>query len=52
MNSAFTSMSHEMYQFLLEKVQKMDNPELVEYGSGTSGRIHQSIHVDKKVEQT
>ena len=49
MNSAFTTISHEMYNFLLEKAQKMDDPELVKYGSGTSRRIHQSIHVDKKV---
>ena len=53
MNSDFTSMSHDMYNFLLEKVQNMDNPDLEEHRAGTtSGRIHQAIHVDKKVEQT
>ena len=45
MNSDFTSMLHDMYNFLLD-------PELVEHGGTTSGRIHQTIHVDKKVEQT
>ena len=53
MNSDFTSMSHDMYNFLLEKAQNMDNPDLEEHRAGTtSGRIHQVIHVDKKVEQT
>ena len=54
MNSDFTSMSHDMYNFLLEKAQNMEDPELVEHGDTTSGsgRIHQSIHVDPKVEPT
>ena len=43
-------MSHDMYNFLLEKAQNMEDPELVEHGGTTSGRIHQSIHVDPKVE--
>ena len=30
----------------------MEDPELVEHGGTTSGRIHQSIHVDLKVEPT
>ena len=30
----------------------MEDPELVEHGGTTSGRIHQSIHVDPKVEPT
>ena len=51
MNSDFTSMSHDMHNFLLQKVQNIDDPELAEHRTGTSGRIHQSIHVDK-VEQT
>ena len=54
MNSDFTSMSHDMYNFLLEKAQNMEDLELVEHGDTTSGsgRIHQSIHVDPKVEPT
>ena len=45
-------MSHDMYNFLLEKAQNMEDLELVEHGGTTSGsgRIHQSIHVDPKVE--
>ena len=42
----------EYVQFSLRKVQKMDDPELVEAGGTSSGRIHQSIHVDPKVECT
>ena len=47
-------MSHDMYNFLLEKAQNMEGLELVEHGDTTSGsgRIHQSIHVDPKVEPT
>ena len=30
----------------------MDDPELVEGGGTSSGRVHQSIHVDPKVEPT
>ena len=52
MNSDFTGMSQNMYNFLLEKAQKMDDPELVEVGGTSSGRIHQSIQVDPKVERT
>ena len=52
MNSDFTLMSHDMYNFLLEKAQNMEDPELVEHGGTTSGRIHQTIHVNPKVEQT
>ena len=52
MNSDFTGMSQKMYNFLLQKAQNMDDPELVEGGSTSSGRIHQSIHVDPKVEPT
>ena len=54
MNSDFTSMSHDMYNFLLEKAQNMEDLELVEHGdtASGSGRIHQSIHVDPKVEPT
>ena len=52
MNSDFTSMSHDMYNFLLKKAQNMEDLELVEHGGTTSGRIHQTIHVDLKVEQT
>ena len=44
MNLDFKSMSHDMYNFLLEKAQNMEDPELVEHGGTTSGRIHQSIH--------
>ena len=51
MNSDFTSMSHDMYNFLLDKAQNMEDPELVEHGGTTSGRIHQTIHVNPKVEQ-
>ena len=52
MNSDFTGMSQNMYNFLLEKAQKMDDPELVEGRGTSSGRIHQSIYVDPKVEPT
>ena len=52
MNSDFTGMSQNMYKFLLQKAQNMDDPELVEGGGTSSGRIHQSIHVDPKVEPT
>ena len=54
MNSDFTSMLHDMYNFLLKKAQNMEDLELVEHGDTTSGsgRIHQSIHVDPKVEPT
>ena len=52
MNSDFMGMSQNMYNFLLQKVQNMDDPELVEGGGTSSGRIHQSIHVDPKVEPT
>ena len=52
MNSDFTSMSHDMYNFLLEKAQNMEDLELDKHGGITSGRIHQSIHVDLKVELT
>ena len=52
MNLDFTSMSHDMYNFLLDKAQNMEDPELVEHGGTTSGRIHQTIHVNLKVEQT
>ena len=30
----------------------MDDPELVEVGDTSSGRVHQNIHVDPKVEPT
>ena len=52
MNSDFTGMSQNMYNFLLQKAQNMDDPELVEGGGTSSGRIHQSIHIDPKVEPT
>ena len=52
MNSDFTAMSQNMYNFLLQKAQNMDDPELVEGGGTSSGRVHQSIHVDPKVEPT
>ena len=52
MNSDLTGMSQNMYNFLLQKAQNMDDPELVEGGGTSSGRIHQSIHVDPKVEPT
>ena len=52
MNSDFMCMSQNMYNFLLQKAQNMDDPELVEGGGISSGRIHQSIHVDPKVEPT
>ena len=52
MYSDFTSMSHDMYNFLLEKAQNMEDLELVEHRGTTSGRIHQTIHVNLKVEQT
>ena len=52
MNSDFTGMSQNMYNFLLQKAQNMDDPELVEGGGTSSGRIHQSIQVDPKVEPT
>ena len=45
-------MSQNMYNFLLQKVQNMDDPELVEGGGTSSGRIHQTIHVDTKIEPT
>ena len=45
-------MLHDMYNFLLAKAQNMEDLELVEHGGTTSGRIHQSIHVDPKVEPT
>ena len=51
MNLDFTSMLHDMYNFLLDKTQNMEDPELVEHGGTTSGRIHQTIHVNPKVEQ-
>ena len=43
-------MSHDMYNFLLDKAQNMEDLELVEHRGTTSGRIHQTIHVDLKVE--
>ena len=52
MNSDFMGMSQNMYNFLLQKAQNMDDPELVQGGGTSSGRIHQSIHVDPKVEPT
>ena len=52
MNSDFTGMSQNMYNFLLQKAQNMDDPELVEVGGTSSGRIHQSIHVDPNIEPT
>ena len=52
MNSDFLSMSQNMYNFLLDKAQQMKDPELVEGGGTSSGRIHQSIHIDPKVEPT
>ena len=52
MNSDFMGMSQNMYNFLLQKAQNMDDPELVEGGGTSSGRIHQSIHVDPNVEPT
>ena len=52
MNSDFTPMSQDMYNFLLQKAQKMDDPELVQGGGISSGRIYQTIHVDPKVEHT
>ena len=44
-------MSHDMYNFLLDKAQNMEDLELVEHRGTTSGRIHQTIHVNPKVEQ-
>ena len=52
MNSDFTPMSQNMYNFLLQKAQKMDDPELVQGGGISSGRIYQTIHIDPKVECT
>ena len=52
MNSDFTPMSQDMYNFLLQKAQKMDDPELVQEGGISSGRIYQTIHIDPKVERT
>ena len=52
MNLDFTSMSYDMYNFLLDKAQNMEDLELVEHGGTTSGRIHQTIHVNPKEEQT
>ena len=52
MNSDFMGMSQNMYNFLLQKAQNMDDPELVEGGGTSSGRIHQSNNVDPKVEPT
>ena len=50
MNSDFTPMSQDMYNFLLQKAQNMDDPELVQGGGISSGRIYQTIHIDPKVE--
>ena len=52
MNSEFLGMSQNMYNFLLDKAQQMEDPELIEGGGTSSGRIHQSIHIDPKVEPT
>ena len=40
MNSDFTPMSQDMYNFLLQKAQNMDDPELVQGGGISSGRIY------------
>ena len=52
MSSDFMGMSQNMYNFVLQKVQNMDDPELVEGGGTSSGRICQIIHVDPKIEPT
>ena len=52
MNSDFTPMSQDSYNFLLQKAQNMDDPELVQGGGVSSGRIYQTIHVDPKVEHS